>query len=259
MSKPDDFFERILWAVVTRISGFTAAALALLLYAGGGLALPLALHWPVPALVIANIAGTMLAGFVILSWLAVQVQAARRRHLIEWTTDLRLLNAEEFEWLVGEVFRREGWEVRETGSQDSQDGNVDLELARDGQRMIVQCKRWASWLVGVNEVRKFAGTLMREGLAGSNGIFVTLSDFTEQARAEAQTIGITLVDNHDLYSRIEKVRRAEPCDVCQEPMILARSPRGWWLRCVAVGCQGKRDLGRDPGRAVDLLTQPPVT
>jgi hypothetical protein len=113
--------------------------------------------------------------------------------------------------------------------------------------------------VGVNEVRGFAGTLMREGLAGSSGIFVTLSEFTTQARAEADVIGLTLVDNRDLYSRIEKVRRVERCDVCQEPMILDRSSRGWWFRCVKVGCNGKRDLGNDPGAAVDLLTQPPVT
>ncbi len=258
MSKPDEFFERILMAVVTRISGRALMALAFLLYAGGGLALPLALDWPVPGLVVANLLGTMLAGLVILAWFAVQLQARDRRHLVEWTTNLRLLTAEEFEWLVGEVFRREGWEVRETGRQDGPDGNVDLELTHDGQRMIVQCKRWVPRLVSVNEIRKFAGTLMREGLAGSAGIFVTLSDFTDQARAEAETIGITLVDNRYLYSRIEMVRRAEPCDICQKPMILARSSRGWWLRCVAVGCQGKRDLGSDPGPAVDLLTQPPV-
>jgi hypothetical protein len=257
MSKSDDLFERIFWAVMTRISGRTAAALAFLLYAGGGLALPLALDWPVLELVVANVLGTMLAGVVSLGWLAVQVQAGDRRHLVEWTTNLRRLSAAEFEWLVGEVFRREGWKIRETGRQDGPDGNVDLELTRDGQHMIVQCKRWVSWLVSVDEIRQFAGTLMREGLPGSAGIFVTLSDFNEQARAEAQTIGMTLVDNRDLYSRIEKVRRAEPCDICQKPMILARSSRGWWLRCVAVGCQGKRDLGSDPGFAVDLLTQPP--
>lgn len=259
MSKSDDFFERILWAVVTRISGRTAAALAFLLYAGGGLTLPLALHWSVLGLVTANIIGTTAAGLVILDWLAVQVQTARRRHLVEWTTNLRLLTAEEFEWLVGEVFRREGWAVQETGRQDAPDGNIDLELVRGGQRVIVQCKRWWSTPVGVKEVREFAGTLMREALPPSAGIFVTLSDFTEPASKEAQTIGITLVDNRDLYSRIEKVRRAEPCESCKKPMILARSSRGWWFRCVAPGCQGKRDLGRDPGRAVNLLTQPPVT
>lgn len=258
MSKLDDLFERILMAV-GRSSGYTVAALALLFYGGGGLALPLALHWPVLNLVLANVLGTMLAGVVSLGWLAVQVQAGDRRHLVEWTTNLRLLTPEEFEWLVGEVFRREGWKVRETGRQGGPDGGIDLELTRDRQRRIVQCKRWTYKLVGVDEIRQFAGTLTREGLPGSAGIFVTLWDFGEQAREEAETIGITLLDGRDLYARIEKVRRAEPCDICREPMILDRSPHGWWLRCVAAGCQGKRDLGNDPGRAVDLLTQPPAT
>jgi HJR/Mrr/RecB family endonuclease len=259
MSRLDDFFERILLGLVSRISGRGLAALALLLYAGGGLALPLALNWSVLGIVAANFFWTMLAGLLILVWVAQQVEARERRHLIEWTTSLRLLTASEFEWLVGEVFRREGWKVRETGSQEDSDGNIDLELTRDGQRMIVQCKRWTSNLVGIKQIREFAGTLSRERLKPGAGIFVTLSDFNKQARAEAGKIGITLVDNRDLYSRIERVRRAELCDICQKPMVLSRSSRGWWFRCVADGCQGKRDLGSDPGRAVDLLMQPPAT
>ena len=211
--------------------------------------------WPIWGLVEANIVGTTLSGLLILTWLAAQVQANHRRHLVEWTTNLRLLTGQEFEWLVGEVFRREGWSVRETGRKDGPDGNIDLELTRNGRRAIVQCKRWASWAVGVDEIRMFGGTLLREGLPGDAGIFVTLSDFTEQARAEGRTSGMTLVDNRDLHARVEKVRRVEPCDVCQAPMMLDRSARGWWFRCVAPGCQGKRDLGMDPGGAVDLLTQ----
>ncbi len=124
--------------------------------------------------------------------------APDRRHLIEWTTSLRLLGAEEFEWLVGELFRRDGWTVEETGRHGSPDGNIDLVLRRGGERKVVQCKRWTSQLVGVDELRGFAGTLLREGLPGAAGIFVTLSDFTEQARAEARTTGITLVNNRDL-------------------------------------------------------------
>ena len=245
------------------MSGRAVVALALLFYAGGGLALPLALNWPRWGLVEANFLWTMLAGLLIFAWAATQFEAGerrrQRRHLLEWTTELRHLNSEEFEWLVGEVFRREGWDVRETGSQERPDGNIDLDLTRDGQRAIVQCKLWQSWCVGVKQIREFAGTLMREGLPASAGIFVTIADIREGAIAEAEKIGITLVDKSDLYSRIEKVRRPELCDSCQKPMILDHSQHGWWFRCVAVGCPGKRDLGSDPGRAVELLTQPPTT
>ena len=42
-------------------------------------------------------------------------------------------------------------------------------------------------------------------------------------------------------------------------MLLGRSSRGWWFRCVTPGCGGKRDLGRNPGRAVELLTENKLT
>jgi hypothetical protein len=240
------------------MSGYAVAALVLFFYAGVGLALPLALGLSALGIVIANFFGTMLAGLAILGWLGAQLEAAHRHHLVEWTTDLRLLTSEEFEWLVGEVFHREGWDVKETGRQDSADGNIDLELTRGGKRMIVQCKRWESWNVPVEEVREFAGTLMREALPASAGIFVTLSNFTRQARGEAEKIGITLIDNRDLHDRIDKVRRPELCPICQKPMVFDRSPYGWWFHCVA-GCPGKRDLGKNAGRAVEFLTQPPST
>ena len=81
---------------------------------------------------------------------------------------------------------------------------------------------------------------------------------SEAARAEASRIGITLVDNADLLARAEKVRRSEPCPTCAKPMRLGRSTHGWWFRCVATGCQGKRDLGGDVSAAVEWLTRDPA-
>jgi Restriction endonuclease len=258
MKTIDEAIDAFLADFGKRASGRVVAILAVVLYGGLGLALPLLLGWPVPWLVSANITGTTLAATFIIVWIAAQFQAAFRRHLIEWTTDLRLLDSAEFEWLVGEIFRREGWKVDETGRRDRPDGNVDLRLVRDGRHVLVQCKRWVSWAVGVDDVRSFAGALMREGLKGSDGIFVTLSDFTEQARSEAEELGVALIDNRDLYVRMEAVRRTEACPICGSTMLLGRSNFGWWFRCVKKGCAGKRDLGRDPGRAVELLTEPPA-
>lgn len=260
MSKLDDRLEQTVLDFVVRVPGRVVAAATLVLYPGAGLILPLGLRWPVIGLVYANVLAVLFATILGLSWLLVQVENAKRRHLIEWTTNLRLLSSEEFEWLVGELYRRDaGWEkIRETGHQDRADGNVDLRSIHDGQRKIVQCKRWQSWLVGVADIREFAGTLLREGLPGSAGVFVTLSDFTEQARSEAATIGIALVNGRELYSRIEKARRPEPCPLCQAPMVFGLSPKGWWFRCVTPTCSGKRDLGTDPGHAVELLTQLPT-
>jgi hypothetical protein len=119
----------------------------------------------------------------------------------------------------------------------------------------VQCKRWDSRLVGVDEIREFAGTLMREGMTGRDGLFVALSDYTHSARQEAARLKMTVLTGADLYSRLEKLRKPEPCPTCGQPMVLGVSTRGWWFRCVAPGCAGKRDLGNEPGRAVELLTR----
>jgi hypothetical protein len=255
MPKPDDWFERGIYAFVSRVSGRTVAVTSLVLYFGVGLALPLALDWPKSWLISANFTGVFFGALISLTWFVMQIEAKDRRHLLEWTTDLRHLTAEEFEWFVGEVFRREGWAVRETGSQDRADGNIDLENKKGNDRRIVQCKRWTSKPVGIDEIRAFAGTLLRENLLGNHGVFVTFSRFNVHAEAEAKRTGIDLVDRSDLYRRSERVRRAEPCPICGRPMLLDRSPHGWWFRCVAAGCSGKRDLDREPARAVELLTQ----
>ena len=255
MAKMDDWLADLIFKRVAHLPGRMVAIIALLLYPGLALLLPLALGWSGIYIASVNFFGATLAACVGLGWLVVQVQTRDRRHLVEWTTDLRLLDAAEFEWLVGELFRREGWEVEETGRQDGPDGNVDLCLTGDRERRLVQCKRWTSWLVGVDDVRAFAGTLLTEGYGGSQGIFVTLSGFTTQAQEEAAKSGLALVDNRELYARVERARRPAPCPICQAPMMLDRSSRGWWFRCVAPRCVGKRDLGQDPARAVELLTE----
>ena len=260
MSREGDLFDRAIYLLVTRVPGRIVAAITLLLYPGLGLLVPVALTWSGSWLAIVNFAAVMLAAFISLGWLGVQLDASRRRQLVEWTTNLRLLNAEEFEWFVGELYRREGWTVREPGKQDRPDGNIDLVLTRGKERRLVQVKRWTAHQVGVSDIRAFAGTLLREHVDGQHGDFVTLSSFTEQALSEAKSTGITLIDGRDLYRKVDTARAGDPCPVCGQAMRLDRSPHGWWFRCTADGCSGKRDLGADPGRAVELLTQrPPAT
>jgi hypothetical protein len=257
VSKIEDAYERLLIRLAETLSERQMVAVAVFMYGGIGLLLPLAARWSVLWLVLANITGTMLAGTLLLMWIALRVQAGRRRNLLEWTTDLRRLDAAEFEWLVGEIYRRDGWVVAETGRQDAPDGGIDLFLQRGRDRAVIQCKRWSTRQVGVEQVRAFAGAVSREGLPLRSSIFVTLSSFTGQAVAEGQKLGMTLVDNTDLHAMAERVRRPQACPKCSSPMLLDRSPRGWWFRCIASGCDGKHDLGRDPAQAIELLTAPP--
>src|SRR5665213_3316336 len=59
----------------------------------------------------------------------------------------------DFEKLVGEVFRRQGFKVSGFGGQGP-DGGVDLGLTKNGQRHLVQCKHWRKRQVGVTVVRE---------------------------------------------------------------------------------------------------------
>jgi restriction system protein len=244
-----------------------ALVLGAAVYLTAGLALPLLTGAPVPLLIGCNVAGATLGWAITLAWLSPRVEARIRRQLLEQTTNLRLVSAQEFEWLVGELLRREGWDVEETGRHGQADGNVDLRIRRGDRQLLVQCKRWDSRQLGVDEVRKLAGTLLREGLPGNSGVLVTSSTFTAAAIAEAAKVGIELVDNGALILRLEAVGGGELvqrashtdapylCPICATPMVLDHSPHGWWVHCPRYrdGCQGKHDLDPDPRRALELL------
>ena len=258
--------DRLTW-VIGPLPLNAVLVISAAIYAGVGLALPLLTGASAPLLVCCNVAGVALGWTALLAWLFPLTQARRREDLLDRTSDLRLLSAAEFEVLVGELLRREGWTVRETGGHGHPDGNIDLRIHRADQTRLVQCKRWDSRPVGVDEVRKLAGTLMREGLPGTGGMLVTSSNFTPAARAEAAAIGLELVGRRDLLRRLQQggaihllaavrdVERTHRCPNCAEPMVLDRSPHGWWLHCpnYATGCQGKRDLGTDGRKALEVL------
>ncbi len=251
------FIEERLQPAVAALSEWTIAIVLGSIYGGFGLILPTLLDVSLPLFIAFNAIAVSLAGFLGLLWLAGVVRDSHRRLLVEWTSNLRTLDGGEFEWLVGEVFRREGWNVQETGRQDAPDGNVDLVLTRQGRRVLVQCKRWQARQVGVDEIRSFGGTLRGRDVGRGDGCFVTLSRFTGAAQDEAKAQGIDLIDGADLYERMERVRQLEPCPTCGAAMVLNRSMHGWWLRCVADRCKGKRDLSADPARAIDFLLKRP--
>jgi restriction system protein len=105
--------------------------------------------------------GTMLAP---LAWLLLAVcwvgalasfiGSRHRRKLLDTRTDLESLSQggwRQFELLVGEAFRRQGYAVEETGLGGA-DGGIDLILRKDG-RTLVQCKQWKRQQVGVSIVR----------------------------------------------------------------------------------------------------------
>ena len=72
---------------------------------------------------------------------------------------------QDFELLVGEAFRLQGYEVTELGGAGP-DGGVDLVLRRGREKFLVQCKQWKAFKVGVAVVRELYGAMAAKGAAG---------------------------------------------------------------------------------------------
>ncbi len=109
----------------------------------------------------------------------------------------------EFELLVGEGFRRRGFQVEELGGAGP-DGGVDLVLRKDGEKHLVQCKQWRSFKVGVQVVRELYGVMAAKGAAG--GFVVTSGRFTDEAQTFAKGRNIKLVDGDQLLVLMKSVR-----------------------------------------------------
>jgi restriction system protein len=143
----------------------------------------------------------------------------------------------EFEMLVGEFFRRKGYSVNETGGHGP-DGGVDLELKKNNEMFLVQCKQWRAYTVSVNTVRELYGVMAARGAAG--GFVVTSGRFTEDARSFAAGRNIELIDGKALDVMIKSVQSAttskvflssqidQPplCPICKSLMIKRTSKRG---------------------------------
>lgn len=111
----------------------------------------------------------------------------------------------EFEMLVGEAFRLQGYCVAETGGAGP-DGGIDLVLSKGSEKFLVQCKQWKVFKVSVMVVRELYGVMAAKGAAG--GFVVTSGRFTEDATAFAAGRNITLVDGPRLHGLLEQAKAA---------------------------------------------------
>lgn len=176
---------------------------------------------------------------------------------------------QDFEKLVGEAFRLQGYQVSEAGGSGP-DGGVDLVLRKDTETFLVQCKQWKAYRVGVTVVREFYGVMAARGAAG--GFVVTSGRFTDDARAFAEGRSVKLIDGPRLFSMIKQAKaaratgepvggetRREPtltkvtatpaCPVCGKAMVLRTASRGksagssFWGCSGFPACRGTRMVG----------------
>lgn len=136
------------------------------------------------------------------------VRARQRARLLDTRTGLDSIAAldwREFEQLVGEAFRRQGYAVEETGLGGA-DGGVDLVLRQQGRTWLVQCKRWRQRQVPVATVREMWGLLAHHGADGIK--IVCVGEYTPDARRFAEGKAIELISGRDLAGMVQAARQA---------------------------------------------------
>ncbi len=113
----------------------------------------------------------------------------------------------DFELLVSEGFRLQGYQVVESGG-GGPDGGVDLVLsrpARNGaEKFLVQCKQWRALKVGVDVVRELYGVMAARGAAG--GFVVTSGRFTDEAVRFADGRNLTLIGGPKLQALLRDAK-----------------------------------------------------
>lgn len=138
---------------------------------------------------------------------------------------LSRMSWQEFELLVGEAFRMQGYQVAENGGGGA-DGGIDLVLRKDDQKFLVQCKQWKAFSVGVGVIRELFGVMTAKGAAG--GFVVTSGYFTDEAKYFARDVKVTLIDGAQLYDLIAQVKEFQaknrPTSVFQERSHVAATP-----------------------------------
>ena len=169
----------------------------------------------------------------------------------------------EFEMLVGEAFRLQGYRVEETGGGGA-DGGIDLVLTKGSEKFLVQCKQWKAYKVGVEIVRELYGVMAAKGAAG--GFVVTSGSYTKDAKEFAAGRNVKLLDGERLFGLLKQAKQSlaspvkapdtrtavaptqtEPtCPVCASAMVMRTAKKGakagsqFWGCQKYPGCRGTR-------------------
>lgn len=89
------------------------------------------------------------------------------------------LDPYEFERVVAEYYRRDGYKVEHCGGSGRFDGGIDLKMYRDGEYVIIQCKRENAYQVTHNVGHELLGVLLTE--KADRALVVNTGEFTPYA------------------------------------------------------------------------------
>ena len=159
-----------------------------------------------------NASGFLASPFLLLGFISFSKQRYRT-NLLKRESNLKALRKmpwRDFETLVGEALRRDGFYVDERGSSGPSSG-VDLALWKNGQMIIVQCKRWDMKNIDVQAVRQLYNCMPAEG--ADVCLFVTSGEYTPAARQFAKGKPIALADGKGLLELVQSVQKDKSYEV----------------------------------------------
>lgn len=182
-------------------------------------------------------------------------RSARKRRMLDrqcGIASIRSLPWKQFEELLGEAYRRQGFTVFENPGMGA-DGGIDLTIKRGGETYLVQCKHWKTYKVGINVVREMLGLVTAHGATGA--IVVTSGAFTNEAIDFAAAQRVELVDGDDLVRMIGALQAAptmaaaapapasptRTCPQCGKDLVLRMAKRGRNAGGEFWGCSGYPD------------------
>lgn len=125
------------------------------------------------------------------------------------------LDWREFERLLADYYREQGFEVEHDGTgggTSAFDGGVDLRLRKDGRLTLVQCKRDSVFQTEHNVVNELLGIKVNEG--ADEAIVITSGEFTAAARRFGSQGHVLLIDGVELRRmlghRLDRLAPAAP-------------------------------------------------
>ncbi len=244
--------EHILF-VLSQVPWWVSICVALLVYVGLKFVIP---SIPIENPIIKAVAQTAPR----FAWLAVLFlfpaaisvfRSARKRRLVDQQSGIESIRSmpwREFEELLAEAYRRQGYTVKEN-LVAGPDGGVDLTIRKNGNTYLVQCKQWRNFKVGVKVVREMFGLMTAQNANGV--IIVTSGMFTQEAKNFADRKPIDLIEGNQLLELVRNVQArplaalknekqpdGKKCPQCGGDLIVREARRGVHAGEKFWGCSG---------------------
>lgn len=150
---------------------------------------------------------------------------------------LRNIDWFQFEKVVSAIYEVPGCTVRRLGGAKP-DGGVDLMVEQDGRRIVVQCKHWRKWTVGVRHIRELVGAMAIAN--AQKGVLVTLRGCTQEAKDLARERGIDIIDEPGLIKLMQMSDGSidskilallndtrKFCPKCERPLVSRTATKGF--------------------------------